>query len=314
MAIAQNRTKTSNSAKERTVVTDATLRKRDQLVAFVEQKLATQAAVKAVVGVGSIATGHARPWSDIDAAVFMDPLDLHVVPAESIWRPRDDTFHSIFSDEPELEEEGLQFDFHRYDLAVWRDPSFDWPEPLRAELSSGWVAFDRDGEVSQLVAERTAYPDRERMRVLDEALPMIDGHLPEDDEDPFGSLGPVITSDRLQATYEQLVHALFAYNRKWCIWRSREMPALLQLPWLPEGFDEHIMAAAISNGHDQTAYRARVKALRHLFTQLLQRLVADGLYGNDPVSEAFIRAHDEPGRAWNMAEWNQQHSASKKSG
>jgi hypothetical protein len=25
------------------------------------------------------------------------------------------------------------------------------------------------------------------------------------------------------------------------------------------------------------------------------------------IGEAFIRSHDEPGRAWNMAEWNRHH-------
>ncbi|KPV42324.1 hypothetical protein AN477_18695 [Alicyclobacillus ferrooxydans] len=32
-----------------------------------------------------------------------------------------------------------------------------------------------------------------------------------------------------------------------------------------------------------------------------------GTYGKDPVSEAFIRSHDEPGRAWNMQEWMRRH-------
>jgi len=32
-----------------------------------------------------------------------------------------------------------------------------------------------------------------------------------------------------------------------------------------------------------------------------------GEYGDDVISEAFIRSHDEPGRAWNMDEWNARH-------
>lgn len=122
-------------------------------------------------------------------------------------------------------------------------------------------------------------------------------------------MGPVVAGDRLQAVYEYLVGALFAYNREWRIWRNREMSALLMLPWLPPDFDEHIIAAASAMGNDRAAYLARANALRHLSDQLVQRLVADGTYGDNPIDEAFSRAHDEPGRAWNMDEWNAEHAA-----
>lgn len=290
-------------------MSDPTQDKRQQLADFIEQKLVDEPAVKAVIGVGSTATGHAHPDSDIDAIVFMDPLDLYVVPAESIWRPRDDTFHSIMADDETLDAEGIQLDLHRLDLAVWRDPAYDWPEPTRAELADGWIAYDRDGDVVRLIAERTAYPDELRLRTLDEALPLIYGQLPDvDSTKAWNSLGPVIASDRLQAIYEHFVQALFAYNKKWRIWRTREMSALLQLPWLPADTEEHIQAAAISAGHDRVAYLARAAAIRHLFDQLVQRMVADGLYGDDPDSEAFIRGNEEPGRAWNMDAWNEQHA------
>ena len=29
------------------------------------------------------------------------------------------------------------------------------------------------------------------------------------------------------------------------------------------------------------------------------------------IGEAFIRSHEEPGRAWNMDEWNAQHRSRK---
>jgi hypothetical protein len=41
---------------------------------------------------------------------------------------------------------------------------------------------------------------------------------------------------------------------------------------------------------------------------LIDRLVADGEYGDDVIGEAFIRSHNEPGRAWNMDEWNKKHA------
>lgn len=290
-------------------MTPATERKREQLLDFVARKLTPHSAVRAVIGVGSISTGVARPDSDIDAVVFMDPLDLYVVPAESIWRPRDDTFHSIMADDESLDREGMQLDLHRVDLGSWRDPEYSWPEPSRAELANGWVAFDRDGEVSRLIEERTTYPDDERLRTIDGAIPLISDHLVESVVARcWDTLGPAVANDRLQAVYEYLVRALFAYNRQWRTWRNREMSALLRLPWLPPDFDQHIMPAAVVSGHDHAAYLSRAGALRDLLHQLVQRLVDDGIYGDNPVDEAFIRAMDEPGRAWNMDDWNARHA------
>lgn len=293
------------------MVSPATEHKRQQLVDFVTRKLAPEPAVRAVVAVGSLSTGVARPDSDLDAIVFMDPLDLYLVPAESIWLPADDTFHSIMEDDDgRLDREGIQLDFHRLDLGVWRDPEYAWPEPTCAELANGWVAFDRDGEVTQLIAERTAYPDDRRQRVLDDAIPLIFDHLAESAiARCWDTLGPVVAQDRLQAVYEYVVWALFAYNRQWRIWRNREMSALRGLPWLPPDFDALILPAAVAAGHDRDAYLGRATALRDLADQLVQQLVADGSYGDSPVGEAFVRANEEPGRAWNMDDWNTRHAA-----
>ncbi|MBM7784134.1 nucleotidyltransferase domain-containing protein [Tenggerimyces flavus] len=293
------------------MVNPATEHKRRQLVDFIDRKLAPHSAIRAVIGVGSIATGTARPGSDIDAVVFMDPLDLYLVPAESIWRPSDDTFHSIMSGDHTLDRDGIQLDLHRIDLRVWRDPAYRWPEPSRQELANGWIAFDRDGEVRRLIDERTTYPDDERQRILDDAMPLISDHLAEDVVSRcWDTLGPLVAGDRLQSVYEYLVRALFAYNRQWRGWRNREMTALTRLPWLPTVFDEHIMAAALGgSGDDRDAYLGRAEALKLLSNQLLERLVADGVYGDaEPIDEAFIRAHDEPGRAWNMEVWNARHA------
>jgi hypothetical protein len=32
--------------------------------------------------------------------------------------------------------------------------------------------------------------------------------------------------------------------------------------------------------------------------------MADGDYSNTPIDQAFIRSSEEPGRAWNIDEWN----------
>lgn len=290
--------------------TDASGRKRDQLVAFIDRKLAPHAAVQAIVAFGSVATGTARPDSDIDAYVFMEPLDAYLVPAESVWRERDDTFHSIFSDDSTLGEDGVQLDFHRPDLAVWREPDFAWPEHALAELADGWVAFDRHGAVAPLVTARTTYPDDARLHAIDEAVTFVAAQLPDQDDAPpaWSTLDAVELCDGLQAAYDYLVRALFAYNRRWLPWRHRQLRTMLRLPWLPADFEHHVMDAAISSGHDHAAYLTRAGSLRQLLAQLLQRLVADGIYHADgPISQAFKRAHDEPGRAWNMTAWTTEH-------
>jgi hypothetical protein len=264
-------------------------------------------AVQAVLGIGSIASGLARPDSDIDAVVFLDPFDQYIVPAEFKWCPSDNSFHSIF--QASGSEEWIQFDFARFDLGRWSDPSFEWPEQRRAELRGGWLAFDRSGQVAGLIERRTTYTDAIRTARLDEALTRLDQHLSGDrPRRCWDSLGSVIAHDRLQAAYEYLVQALFAYNRRWRPWRSREMSSLLALPWLPDGFANRVPGALSASSLDYAGYMSRVDSLRGLFQDLSNRLVADGEYGDDVIGEAFVRGHDEPGRAWNMDEWNRMHA------
>jgi hypothetical protein len=164
--------------------------------------------------------------------------------------------------------------------------------------------------VAALIAERTAYTDSTRLARLDDAIVWLDGHLGEDGpQQRWDSLDPLIAHDRLQAAYGYLVEALFAANRRWRPWRNREMPALKALSWLPENFAERIVNAANAPSFDHAGYMQRTQALRSLFDDLCQHLIAEadyggGEYGNDIVGEAFIHSHEEPGRAWNMDEWN----------
>lgn len=281
----------------------ATARKRRDLEAFVARVLAPEPAVQAVIAIGSIASGLARPDSDIDAVLFLDPCDLYIAPAEAIWRPSDGSFRSIFSAEPERDED-VQLDLQRLDLAVWGDPAHPWPEGLRAELARGWWAYCRSDAVRAAISAHTAYPDALRQIRLDEALVRLDGHLANGaPQRRWHSLGPLIAHDHLLAAYDHLIHALFAYNRRWRPWRDREMAALLALPWLPDDFAERAAVALCPPFSGEEGFTARAEALQTLFASLLARLVDDGLYGDDPVSEAFIRSHDEPGRAWNMEAW-----------
>ncbi|QDP95318.1 hypothetical protein FOE78_04785 [Microlunatus elymi] len=239
----------------------------------------------------------------------MDPLDLYLAPAEFVWRPADNTYHSIFSDDPELDRVGIQLDLHRYDLAQWRSPDFDWPEPQRAELAGGWITYDPTGEIKDLIADRTSMSDQQRLAILDASLNQAFALIPDDDaEGHWNMLGGPEAFDRLQAGYQELARALFAYHRKWRPWRSRELRGLQDLTWLPTGFRDNAAELLTASGHDFTAYRRRAAALRAAFNALIARLQADGTYGDDPDNESFLRIYDEPGRAWNMDDWNAEHT------
>ena len=288
-------------------MTPATKVKRTQLTQFIRQVLAPFPELVGVVGIGSIATGRCRPDSDIDAVVFLDPLDLYIVPAEAIWLPQADTFHSIFAESETLAAEGVQLDCLRLDFQRWAKPEFVWPEARRSELSLGWLAYDRDGRLAELIAVRTAYEDAERNTRLDEAITWLDQHLNWDaPEQNWATLGPTIAHDRLHAAFHYLVAALFAYNWRWLPWRNRQMSALLALPWLPDHFDDWVLLANNAPSLDKAGYDRRVLALRTMFEDILSQLQRDGLYGADPIGEAFIRSHEEPGRSWNMAAFNER--------
>jgi hypothetical protein len=69
-------------SKEVNLITSATLQKRQDLMLFIAHELVSEPAVQAVVGIGSLASGLARPDSDIDAIVFFDPIDWYITQAE----------------------------------------------------------------------------------------------------------------------------------------------------------------------------------------------------------------------------------------
>jgi predicted nucleotidyltransferase len=281
-------------------------RKRDQLAEYTRDQLAPHASVQAVVAIGSVATGQARPGSDIDAVVFMDPLDLYVAPAESIWLPRDNSYHSIFADDPMLEADGIQLDLHRRDLTIWRSDDFVWPEHSRAELAEGVVMFDRTENIELLIRDRAGMSDTDQLRVLDVVLVDVDAILPADPEVTWATLGAADAFDRLQAAWEGLARGVLACNRRWRPWRSRSLRGLLQLTYLPKVLRSSPLTAVQSRDDSFEGYAERARALRNIFDDLVARLVHDETYGTDPVSEAFIRLHDEPGRAWNMDDWNRE--------
>ncbi|MCZ7670612.1 MAG: hypothetical protein M5U34_27395 [Chloroflexi bacterium] len=171
-------------------------------------------------------------------------------------------------------------------------------------MSSGLILYDPTGRIAELIAQRTAYDEDTRQQRLDDSLIWLDQQLNWiEPQQVWDRLGTAVAHDRLNAAYSYLVKALFAYNRRWQIWRNREMQVLLQLPWLPEGFQEKAANAATASGLDFAAYQQRVDILQTFFQLLLTKLIDEGDYPAMPVDQAFVRQHQEPGRAWNMEEW-----------
>jgi predicted nucleotidyltransferase len=286
----------------------ATKRKRTELEAFIRREVVAEPSVQGIVAIGSVATGLARADSDIDAVVFLAPFDLYAIPAEFKWQPDQGTFHGILS----YVEDAIQLDSKRVDLAKWSMPTYVWPEPRCAELSEGWLAFDRTGQIRQLIDQRTIFTDDMRQSRLDEAFTWLDQLLGASKaERTWAALGSSIAHDRLHVAYDYLIQAIFAYNRRWRPWRSRELSYLFKLPWLPERLEEQVLSAANALAATQDGYQGRLTILRRFFDEWVVQCQQDGLYGADVVGEAFIRQYGEPGQDWNMEEWIRLHQQRK---
>ncbi len=287
--------------------TAATEKKRQDLQLVIDHFVKPVPAFRAVIAVGSVGTGQAREESDIDAVFFMDPVDRDILPTEAIWCPWDDTFHSIFVDDTRIQRDGIQLDLMFRDLRQWSQEAFDWPEPDKAGLARGWFAFDREGIVEPLVRRRTEYDDGTRKQRLDAFLLAVDAELVDDrPEETWDRYGPVVALRRLEYALDAIVGGLFAYNRCWRFYRDRETAFLLQLSWLPRNFAERFHGALQASSPDKQGFMGRATATRIIAADLIKQLQSDGEYGAEPFSEAFVRTHDEPGRAWNLDEWNRK--------
>jgi hypothetical protein len=287
--------------------TQATEKKRKDLQLVIDHFIEPVPAFRAVIAVGSVGTGQAREGSDIDAVIFMDPVDRYILPTEAIWCPWDDTFHSIFVDDRRIQREGIHLDLIFRDLRQWSNETFDWPEPDKAGLVRGWLAYDRDGTVEPLVRRRTEYDERIRAQRLDSFLLAVDAELVDNrPEKTWDRHGPVVALRRLEYALDAIVGGLFAYNRSWRFYRDRETVFLLQLPWLPRDFVKSLHGALQSSSPDKQGFMERATATHRIAMDLIKQLQLDGEYGTEPFSEAFVRTYDEPGRASNLEEWNRK--------
>jgi hypothetical protein len=292
------------------MATKAITKKRRQVSLVIDTFIKGEPSIDGVAVVGSVALGTAATGSDIDAVVFMHPIDRYILPTESIWCPWDNSFHSIFVPDQRVHNDGIQLDLEYLDTRHWSDDQFDWPEEYRAALADSWIAYDRRGTVAQLVAKRTEYDDEIRLERLDKFVLTLEGELGRDiPETNWARFSPFVCAHRLNAVYDAIVAALFAYNRRWRFHPEREAQVMLRFGWLPDDFEARMLRAGTASSIDRAGILERVEHLRDLSHEILQKLASDGLYGSDPASEAFIRRYDEPGRSWNMDAWNENHAA-----
>ena len=68
-----------------------------------------------------------------------------------------------------------------------------------------------------------------------------------------------------------------------------------------------MQSALNAPGLDRAGYDQRVMALRSLSSDVRAKCIREGIYKDDAIGEAFIRSNQEPGRSWNMDEWNREH-------
>ena len=284
----------------------ASKRKRQELQMYIEREIVSESSVQAIVIIGSVAKGIARTDSDIDAVVFLSPLNLYAVPCEAKWQPEKNIYHGIMSDVTDA----IQLDFKRIDLTKWSDPTFVWPETMCAELSEGWVAFDRNDQVRPLILERTVFSDSIRQERLDIAITSADWLL-SSAERTWETLGSAVAHYRLDSAFDFLIGGIFAYNRQWRTLPSRELSDLFQLTWLPQNFEGQLLQGMNALSPDQDGYQKRVAVLRRFHQELIIKCQQDGVYGENALDEAFIRQYEEPGRNWNMDEWNRLHQQGK---
>ena len=275
--------------------------KQRQLKQFIEQVLAPETAVIGVVGIGAVVDGQVQPDSDINFVAFLNPLDHFIVPAEAIWQPENNTFYSIYDDTVE----GIAFNCLRLDWSEWQNEAFVWPEAMKAELQQGWIAYDPNKRLAQLIASRIHYREDIRLARLDDSLIQLDSYLAENKpEKSWQIMGPLLAHARLHTAYDYLIQALFAYNRCWRPQRNRETAMLLTLSWIPSDFVDQCLIAMNAPALDYEGYMTRVNILQTLFKKLIEALINSGDYSYTPVDQALIRRLDEPGRSWNLSEWN----------
>ncbi len=270
---------------------------------FVVRKLNVWPEFEAALIVGSVAHGEARTDSDVDCVLVFDKLDEAIVPAEFVWKPDTDSFHTIFEVEAS-DVGGIQIDAKRVALDDFR--SHEWSESFKHELAHALVLYDRRQSVAEILKERLAYPESLRLSRIGDHLGWAAYYLEEWRLLGWIDRGGIESAhDQLTAAFEELIQLLHAYNREWLPWRYRWMVSAHQLAWLPKDYQQSVAGITSRVSANKASVFERRRAIASLLDDTLVRLQSEGhLAGSD---EAFVAAHPGLGYAHNFDDWREAH-------
>jgi hypothetical protein len=270
---------------------------------FVERKLEVWPAFRAALVVGSVAHGEARTDSDVDCILVFSPLDERIVPAEFVWVPATDTFHTIFEVDAAAVG-GVQIDARRVALEEWRDQ--EWEDGHRHELAHAIIVSDRDGLVGSLLAQKLQYPDAVRLSRVQAHYERARYFTEEWRLQRWIERGGIAAAhDQLTAAFAEIIRLLHAYNREWLPWRYRRMVSAQKLAWLPERFAQRTTAITSQLAPTEASLQERHGLVAGLLGEIAARLQADALLA-DPGA-AFRATHPQLGYAHTMERWRQGH-------
>jgi len=270
---------------------------------FVHRKLEVWPEFVAVLIVGSVAHGEARPDSDVDCVLVFDKMDEAIVPAEFVWAPATDSYHTIFEVEAS-DVGGIQIDAKRVALDDFRRQ--EWPESFKHELAHALVLYDRRQSVAEILKQRVAYPESLRLSRIRDHLGSAQYHLEEWRLLGWIDRGGIESAhDQLTAAFEELIQLLHAYNREWLPWRYRWMVSAQRLSWLPDDYPQKAVEITSRVSATKESVLKRRSEIRSMLDDTLDRLQTDGLLAGP--DEAFIAAHPWLGYAHNFDTWRGTH-------
>jgi predicted nucleotidyltransferase len=275
----------------------------DLMRRFVRCKLEVWPEFVAALIVGSVAHGEARPDSDVDCVLVFDKLDEAIVPAEFVWVPATDAYHTIFEVEAS-DVGGIQIDAKRVALDDLRRQ--EWPEGFKHELAHALVLYDRHQSLAELLKKRVAYPESVRLSRIRDHVGWAEYYLAE-----WRLLGWIDRGgiegahDQLTAAFEELIQLLHAYNREWLPWRYRWMVSAQRLSWLPDNYPQRAAEITSRVSANKESVLKRRSEISSVLDDTLDRLQSEGLLAGP--DEAFIAAHPGLGYAHTFDAWRGAH-------
>ncbi len=270
---------------------------------FVRRKLEVWPEFVAALVVGSVAHGEARADSDVDCVLVFDTLDEAIVPAEFVWVPATDTYHTIFEVEAS-DVGGIQIDAKRVALADFRGQ--EWPESFKHELAHAIVLSDRRQSVAAILEGRLAYPESLRLSRIRDHVGWAGYYLEEWRLLSWLDRGGIEGAhDQLTAAFEEIIQLLHTYHREWMPWRYRWMVSAQRLPWLPDDYARRVVEVTSRIAATKESVLTRRSEFVLMLDTILDRLESEGLLAG--LDEAFIASHPGLGYAHNFDAWREAH-------